>query len=89
LPESLRRIGAHPGAPQPPEPFLDFVKRCFALKRKNLLNNLGNVYQRPRVAQALASLTLAPSLRAEQLSLEQFLELYRRLETFSPGKPLP
>ncbi len=89
LPESLRRMGAHPGAPQQPERFLDFVKRCFAQKRKNLLNNLAEVYQRPRVAQALASLTLAPSLRAEQLSLERLVELYRRLETFGPGKPLP
>lgn len=70
------------------ERFLSFVKRCFAQKRKNLLNNLAEVYQRPRVEEVLASLTLAPSLRGEQLSLEQFAQLFRRLETFSQAKPL-
>jgi len=59
--------------------FLDFVKRCFAQKRKNLLNNLAARYGRERVEPALAAGRLLPNLRAEQLTLEQFAELFERL----------
>jgi 16S rRNA (adenine1518-N6/adenine1519-N6)-dimethyltransferase len=58
---------------------LEFVKLCFAHKRKNLLNNLAPVYARPRVETELATLGLAPTARAEQLTLEQFEELLARL----------
>ena len=60
--------------------FLDFVKRCFSQKRKNLLNNLSGTYTRARVERELASLGLSPKLRAEQLTLEQFAALFARLE---------
>jgi len=60
--------------------FLDFVKRCFSQKRKNLLNNLSGTYTRARVERGLASLGLSPKLRAEQLTLEQFAALFARLE---------
>ena len=60
--------------------FLDFVKRCFAQKRKNLLNNLSRTCTRARVERELASLGLSPKLRAEQLTLEQFAALFARLE---------
>lgn len=52
---------------------LAFVSRCFAHKRKTLRNNL-----RPFYAQAVESWPEA-GLRAEQLSIEQFVELYHRL----------
>jgi 16S rRNA (adenine1518-N6/adenine1519-N6)-dimethyltransferase len=58
---------------------LGFVKLCFAHKRKNLLNNLAPVYARPRVEAELAALKLPPSIRAEQLALEQFEKLLARL----------
>jgi 16S rRNA (adenine1518-N6/adenine1519-N6)-dimethyltransferase len=58
---------------------LEFVKLCFAHKRKNLLNNLAQVYARPRVETELAALKLPPTIRAEQLALEQFKELLARL----------
>ncbi|HEV2178647.1 MAG TPA: 16S rRNA (adenine(1518)-N(6)/adenine(1519)-N(6))-dimethyltransferase RsmA [Terriglobia bacterium] len=59
--------------------FLQFVQRCFAQKRKNLGNNLAGVYTRARVARGLDSLGLAPNLRAEQVTLERFRDLYRIL----------
>jgi 16S rRNA (adenine1518-N6/adenine1519-N6)-dimethyltransferase len=59
--------------------FLDFVKRCFSQKRKNLLNNLSGDYTRARVERELASLGMSPKLRAEQLTLEQFAALFARL----------
>lgn len=55
-----------------PAPFLGFVSRAFRHKRKTLRNNLAPFY-----GNQIASWPEA-SLRAEQISLEQFLELYRR-----------
>jgi 16S rRNA (adenine1518-N6/adenine1519-N6)-dimethyltransferase len=61
------------------EEFLRFVQRCFAHKRKNLINNLSAQASRGRVEEKLERLGLAPTVRAEQLSLEQFAELFNRL----------
>ncbi len=61
------------------EKFLDFVKLCFAQKRKNLLNNLGGTYSRRRVERALEDLGWPLTLRAEQLAIEQFATLFQRL----------
>jgi len=61
------------------ERFLQFVKRCFAQKRKNLLNNLAGFYARARVELELERLSLVHSTRGEQLTLEEFLQLYRGL----------
>jgi 16S rRNA (adenine1518-N6/adenine1519-N6)-dimethyltransferase len=65
--------------PVPPIPglpraaFLAFVSRAFRQKRKTLRNNLAPFYG-PRVEEWPEA-----RLRAEQLSLDQFAELYRRL----------
>src|SRR6516225_5639555 len=61
------------------ERFLQFVKRCFAQKRKNLPTNLAGSYSRARVELELNRLSLAHSVRAEQLTLEELLQLYRHL----------
>jgi 16S rRNA (adenine1518-N6/adenine1519-N6)-dimethyltransferase len=58
---------------------LEFVKLCFAQKRKNLLNNLAPVYARPRVEGVLAALDLPPTIRAEQLAIAQFESILERL----------
>jgi 16S rRNA A1518/A1519 N6-dimethyltransferase RsmA/KsgA/DIM1 with predicted DNA glycosylase/AP lyase activity len=58
---------------------LEFVKLCFAHKRKNLLNNLALSYGRQRVETELVALKLPQSIRAEQLGLEQFENLLARL----------
>jgi 16S rRNA (adenine1518-N6/adenine1519-N6)-dimethyltransferase len=65
--------------------FLRFVRRCFAQKRKNLLNNLAGSYSRSRVELELERLCLAHSVRAEQLSLEHILRLYRGLARLTDG----
>ncbi len=61
------------------ERFLVFVKRCFEQKRKNVRNNLGGLYSRARVELELNCLSLAHSARAEQLTLDELVRLYRRL----------
>ncbi len=60
--------------------FLQFVKQCFEQKRKNILNNLGGLYSRARVELELNRLSLAHSVRAEQLTLEELVRLYRGIE---------
>jgi 16S rRNA (adenine1518-N6/adenine1519-N6)-dimethyltransferase len=59
---------------QDPRPFLEFAGRCFRHKRKTLRNNLAPYYGRERI-DALPE----GRLRAEQLGLEQMIDLYRRV----------
>lgn len=61
-----------------PAAFLEFVGRSFRHKRKTLRNNLSEIYGKEQVAQWPEA-----GLRAEQLSIGQFAEIYRRL-----GAPL-
>jgi 16S rRNA (adenine1518-N6/adenine1519-N6)-dimethyltransferase len=59
--------------------FFDFVKLCFAQKRKTLVNNLRSVAQPAEVRDALATLQLRPDARAEQLNVSQLTALEERL----------
>jgi 16S rRNA (adenine1518-N6/adenine1519-N6)-dimethyltransferase len=55
-------------------PLLEFLGRCFRQKRKTLRNNLAPFYSKELLAAQPES-----GLRAEQLSIGQFAELFRRL----------
>jgi 16S rRNA (adenine1518-N6/adenine1519-N6)-dimethyltransferase len=57
-----------------PRHFLRFVAHCFRHKRKTIRNNLAEVYGRDVVNRWPEA-----SRRAEQLTLEQFAEMYHRL----------
>src|SRR5260370_38584592 len=59
--------------------FLDFVKLCFSKKRKTLVNNLRSLAKPDSVREALASLSLRPDARAEQLSVSQLAALHALL----------
>ena len=73
------RLTPVPGAnPAADRELLEFVSLCFRHKRKTLRNNLADRFGRG----ALDALSEAES-RAEQLSVEQFRALFRRLS--SPG----
>ena len=54
--------------------FLKFVAQCFRHKRKTLRNNLAEFYGKEFVDGWPEA-----GLRAEQLSVEQFADMYRRL----------
>ena len=56
--------------------FLDFVKECFAQKRKNLRNNL-RARLGTRAGEALREAGLSPDARAEELSVSKLAELFR------------
>jgi 16S rRNA (adenine1518-N6/adenine1519-N6)-dimethyltransferase len=56
--------------------FLDFVKLCFAQKRKTLINNLRSLANPQQVKTALATQRLRPDARAEQLSIAEFATLF-------------
>lgn len=56
--------------------FLDFVKECFAQKRKTLRNNL-RARLGARTEDVLGEAGLAPGARAEQLTVAQFAGLFR------------
>jgi 16S rRNA (adenine1518-N6/adenine1519-N6)-dimethyltransferase len=59
--------------------FLKFVQVCFGQKRKTLRNNLRAICSAGQVEAALSSSNLRRDARAEQLTLAQFAELFRRL----------
>ena len=67
------------------EDFLEFVKRCFARKRKNLPNNLAGFYPRPRLLAALEAADQTPGARAEELSVAQLAALFELLSGSHAG----
>jgi len=56
--------------------FLDFVKECFAQKRKTLRNNLRGRLG-TRTEDVLKQAGLTSDARAEQLTIDQFVALFR------------
>ncbi len=59
-----------------PSEFFEFVKVCFAQKRKTLLNNLRAHLGAAAAERALEACASRPDARAEQLSLAQFAALF-------------
>jgi 16S rRNA (adenine1518-N6/adenine1519-N6)-dimethyltransferase len=66
----IRRANSPDNVPS----LLKFVGRCFAHKRKTLRNNLRPFYD-PKVVDELPE----SGLRAEQLTISQFIDLHQRL----------
>jgi 16S rRNA (adenine1518-N6/adenine1519-N6)-dimethyltransferase len=60
--------------------FTALVKAAFAHRRKTLVNSLRDEgYEAPIVTESVAAMQLVPTVRAETLTLEQFIELTRQL----------
>jgi 16S rRNA (adenine1518-N6/adenine1519-N6)-dimethyltransferase len=60
------------------EKFLEFVKLCFAQKRKTLVNNLRSISEPEITRNALNALGLEPGARAEELSVKQLLAAFEK-----------
>ena len=67
------------------EHLLDFVKVCFAQKRKTLVNNLKSYGKADVIRTALEKCGLRADARAEQLSVGQFVGLWRELALEKSG----
>lgn len=56
--------------------FFDFVKFCFAHKRKTLINNLCGKYEKSKVQNLLCKLDLSQTVRPEEINIENFINLF-------------
>jgi 16S rRNA (adenine1518-N6/adenine1519-N6)-dimethyltransferase len=74
------KLSRRANSPENIQPLLKFVGRCFAHKRKTLRNNL-----RPFYPQKLVDELPESGLRAEQLTISQFIDLHHRIS----ANPLP
>ena len=77
---TLRLPGDDQGLPAAEAPaFLEFVKSCFAQKRKTLANNLRSRGGPSRVRSVLRELRLREDARAEQLTVAEFIALFQAI----------
>ncbi len=58
--------------------FGDFVKTCFSMRRKTLLNNLSAIYDKDFLKVKFDENTL--KRRAETLSLDEFVEMFKKIK---------
>lgn len=58
--------------------FLKFIKTCFSMRRKTLLNNLSEIYSKELLKGTFNTEFL--SRRAETLSLDEFIDAFRKLQ---------
>jgi 16S rRNA (adenine1518-N6/adenine1519-N6)-dimethyltransferase len=63
-----------------PDDFLEFVKRCFAQKRKTLANNLRELAKPEQLRGLLRELQLREDARAEQLGVRELASVYLALQ---------
>jgi 16S rRNA (adenine1518-N6/adenine1519-N6)-dimethyltransferase len=65
------------------EKFLEFVKVCFAHKRKTMVNNLKSFGEPDEIRAALERSGIRADARAEQLNVAEFAKLGRELGAIS------
>ena len=61
------------------DPFIEFLKLAFSMKRKTLVNNLKKGYKEDQVRAAVKQAGVRADVRAEALSLEQSAEIFKCL----------
>ena len=60
--------------------YIKFLKICFENRRKTLINNLKNRgYDKNELETVLSDLSLNKKIRAQEISIEKFKTLYRKL----------
>ena len=79
---TLRLPGANANLGLPDgETFLEFVKTCFAQKRKTLTNNFRSFLQPAQTREVLRDLKLREDARAEQLSVPELAALLKAVSS--------
>ena len=66
-----------------PQPFIQFLKTTFAMKRKTLLNNLKKTYPEELIRAAIKAAGLRADVRAEAIPLESSAAVFRKLSPMS------
>jgi len=69
------------------ETFVKIVKRSFSQRRKMMLKLLREDWPLEKLEQAFGELRITPQERAEKLSLEQFVDLTKKLGGSSCRRP--
>lgn len=59
--------------------YLDFVKICFAMRRKTLVNNLKGKFEQQDILNAISACRKLPSARAEEFLPEELEKMYAQL----------
>ena len=57
--------------------FFALVKNCFRMRRKTLYNNLKGIFEDDLINKIFSSLNIKENIRAEELSLEDFQNIYK------------
>lgn len=57
---------------------LEFIKLCFAQRRKTLFNNLKNIFGADKARALIETMKLKDSIRPQELSKDQFVELFNK-----------
>jgi 16S rRNA (adenine1518-N6/adenine1519-N6)-dimethyltransferase len=70
----------------PELPFINFLKLCFAQKRKTICNNLKSAYDPGILQSAMEATGVKPTARAEALSLEKSAALFRMIMPTAASK---
>ncbi|HEY2121329.1 MAG TPA: 16S rRNA (adenine(1518)-N(6)/adenine(1519)-N(6))-dimethyltransferase RsmA [Candidatus Acidoferrum sp.] len=79
---SMRLPGANANMDLPDgDAFLEFVKTCFAQKRKTLTNNFRSILKPEQTRAVLQSLHIREDARAEQLSIAQLAALFKAISS--------
>ena len=63
-----------------PQKFLTLVKVAFSQRRKFMVSNLSQLYPKDKVRTALKEININDTVRAEELTVEQFIDLYKALK---------
>jgi 16S rRNA (adenine1518-N6/adenine1519-N6)-dimethyltransferase len=61
---------------------MGFIRQCFENKRKYLKYALSKYYTEERIAALYVSMGFFPTVRAEEIEPEQFVEMYQHLNLF-------
>lgn len=61
------------------EKFCDFVSLSFSMRRKTLINNLKNNFNKTDIEKSLIELELKLAIRPEEISVEKFIKLFEKL----------
>lgn len=78
---SLKRVKNDYGLKNEPK-FFEFIKELFCMRRKTIINNLGGKFNlsKDKIRESLIKENLKETARAEELSLEKIVSLFKTLD---------